>query len=77
MPSTIKQKPREKRSRQSDVMSGLKNVGIMLGSYTKNEANGQIDNDTNLDLESNRLQRSSNLVGEDFRSLLNKNSREQ
>ena len=45
----------------------------MLESYSINdEANG----DTNLDSESNRLQRNSNLVGEDFRSLPYTNSRE-
>ena len=31
MPSTRKQKAKEKRSRQSDVMSDLENVDIMLG----------------------------------------------
>ena len=33
MPSTRKQKAKEKRSRQSDVMSDIVNLDVMLGSY--------------------------------------------
>ena len=33
MSSTRKQKAREKRSRQSDVMSDLEDMNVMLGSY--------------------------------------------
>ena len=33
MPSTRKQKAREKRSRQSDVMSDIENMDVMLGNY--------------------------------------------
>ena len=33
MPSTKKQKAKEKRSRQSDVMSDIENLDVMLGSY--------------------------------------------
>ena len=47
----------------------------MLGSYAKNNDRiSQSDDDMNLDSESNRSQQNSNLVGEDFRSLLNTNS---
>ena len=42
MPSTRKQKAREKRSRQSDVMSDLENVDILLGSYSRNELDCQL-----------------------------------
>ena len=77
MSSTRNQKAEEKLSRQSEVMSVLENVEIMLGSYSRNnERYDQDDSYTNLDSESNRLQRSSNLLREDFRSLLNTNSRE-
>ena len=77
MPSTRKQKAREKRTRQSDVRSDLENVNIMLGSYSRNvETNGYNDSDINQDSESNRLQRNSNLVGEDSGPLPNTTSRE-
>ena len=58
-------------------MFDLENVDIMLENYSRNdEANEQNNSDTNLDAESNRIQQISNLVGEDFRSLPNRNSRE-
>ena len=37
MPSTRKQKAREKRSRQPDVMSDIENLDVMLGNYQENE----------------------------------------
>ena len=58
-------------------MSDLENVDILLGTSLRNdEVNDQNDSDINLDSESNRLQQNVNLVGEDFRSLLNTDSRE-
>ena len=75
MPSTRKQKAREKRSRQSDVMSDLENVDIMLGNYSRNELDSQLgERETELDLESNGPQ-TANPISEDFRSLINTNSR--
>ena len=75
MPSTRKQKAREKRSRQSDVMSDLENVD-MLGSYSRNELDCQLgEREAELDLESNGPQ-TANPISEDFRSLINTNSRE-
>ena len=35
MPSTRKQRAREKRSRQSDVMCDIDNLDVMLGSYQR------------------------------------------
>ena len=76
MPSTRKQKAKEKRSRQLVIMSDVETVDVMLGSYTRNEdRDDQSQNDLNLDSESGRPQRDSKLTGEDFRSLLT-NSRE-
>ena len=76
MPSTRKQKAKERRSRQLDIMSDVKNVDVMLGSYSRNEEGDvQSENELNLDSESNRPQRNSNITGENFRSLLT-NSRE-
>ena len=77
MPSTRKQKAKERRSRQLDMMSDVENVDIMLGSYSRNDEENDIsENGVNLDSGSNRLHQSSNVIGEDFRSLLNTNSRE-
>ena len=41
MPSTRKQKAMEKRSRQSDMMSDMENLDVMLGSYSRNEIGSQ------------------------------------
>ena len=55
MPSTRKQKAKEKRSRQLDIMSDVENVDVMLGSYSRNdEGNDQNENELNLDSESSR-----------------------
>ena len=57
-------------------MSDVENVDVMLGSYSSdNEENDLSENDMNLDSESSRPQRNSNVTGEDFRLLLT-NSRE-
>ena len=77
MPSTRKQKAKERRSRQLDMMSDVENVDIMLGSYSRDDEENDIsENGINLDSGSSRPQQSSNVIGEDFRSLLNTNSRE-
>ena len=77
MPSTRKQKAKERRSRQLDGMSDVENVDIMLGSYDRDDERAeQSESELNLDSGSNRLHQNPNLVGEDFRSLLNTNSRE-
>ena len=72
MPSTRKQKAEERRSRQLDMMSDVENVDIMLGSYSRDDE----ENDISENSGSNRPQQSSNGIGEVFRSLLNTNSRE-
>ena len=77
MLSTRKQKVKERRSRQLDMMSDVENVDIMLGSYSRDDEENDIsENGVNLDSGSNRPQQSSNVIGEDFRFLLNTNSRE-
>ena len=71
MPYTRKQKAEERRSRQLDIMSDIENFDVLLGSYSRNdEGNDQSENELNLDSESNRPQRNSNVTGEDIRSLL-------
>ena len=58
-------------------MSEVENVDIMLGSYSRcDEENNISENEGILDSGSSRPQQSSNVIGEDFRSLLNTNSRE-
>ena len=77
MPSKRRQKAKERRSRQLDIMSDVENVDVMLGSYSRcDEENNISENEGNLDSGSSRPQQSSNVIGEDFRSLLNTNSRE-
>ena len=77
MPSTRKQKAKERRSRQLDIMSDVENVDIMLGSYSRDDERvEQSESELNSYSGSNRLHQNSNLVGEDFRLLLNTNSRE-
>ena len=77
MPSTRKQKAKERRSRQIEMLSDVENVDIMLGGYSReDEDNNAIENEANLDSGSSRPQQSSTTLGEDFRSLLNANSRE-
>ena len=77
MRSTRKQKAKKRRSRQLDIVSGVINVDIMLEGYSKGEdRNNQSEDELNLDSGSRLPQQSSNLGGEDFRSLLNSNSRE-
>ena len=41
MPSTRKQKAREKRARQSDVISEVENLDDMFKTYTRNELDEQ------------------------------------
>ena len=74
MPSTRKQKAKEKRARQSDVMSDVENLDIMLGSYSRDAQveQGNIS-DVEGDFESDRRQQSTDLVEGNFRSLLNTN----
>ena len=56
-------------------MSDVDNDDIMLGSYSRDDdRNEQSESELNLDSGSVRPQQSSNLIGEDFRSLLNTNS---
>ena len=77
MPSTRKQKAKERRSRQLDIMSDVENVDTMLGSYDRDDERAErSESELNLDSGSNRLHQNPHLVGEDFRSLLNTNSRE-
>ena len=62
---------------QLDMLSDVENVDIMLGKYSRDDKENNIsENEVNLDSGSSRPQQSSNVIGEDFRSLLNTNCRE-
>ena len=71
MASTRTQKAKERLSRHLDIMSDVKNADVMLGNYSgEDEGNYQKDSELNLDPVSIRHQQNSNVVGENFRSLL-------
>ena len=74
MPSTRKQKAKEKRSRQSDVMSDIENLDVMLGSYQRDNSEMQDRTSENeIDSESNRRGGRSNQNENNYRSYLNTN----
>ena len=76
MPSTRKQKAREKRSRQSDVMSDIENLDVILGSYQRenNEFRGE-NNENTLDQRSDEREGQDRNV-EDYQTFLNNNPSE-
>ena len=43
MPSTRKQKAKEKLSRQLDVMSDIENMDVMLGTYSRISSDEELD----------------------------------
>ena len=63
MPSTRKQKAKEKRARQIDVMSDIENLDVMLGSYSRDAVVEQINvSDVEKDFESSRHQQNTDLI---------------
>ena len=74
MPSTRKQKAKEKRSRHSDVMSDIENLDVMLGNYTNSEIRGQ-DSVDQIEIypESRGRQQDLDQNVPNYRSLLNTN----
>ena len=74
MPSTRKQKAKGKRFRQSDVMSDIENLDVMLGRYQRDNSEVQGRTSENeLDLESNRREDSLNQNANDYKSYLHEN----
>ena len=75
MPSTRKQKAREKRSRQSDVMSDLENMNVMLRNYPENQSDVDLNENVEVDSRSNgtRIDMVRNCA--DFRTLLTSEDR--
>ena len=74
MPSTRKQKAREKRARQLDVMSDVEKLDVMLGTYTRNELDEQ-ENNSELELDQwpGGRQEITDFIGENIKSSLNAN----
>ena len=75
MPSTRKQKAREKRSRQSDVMSDLENMNVMLGNYQENQSDVDLNENVEMDSRSNGTRTDMVRNCEDFRTLLTSEDR--
>ena len=70
MPSSRKQRAKKKRSSQSDGISDMTNMDVMLGDYSRNEL------DSNLEDRKDRPRQDVIQNSKDFRSLPNTNSRE-
>ena len=75
MPSTRKQKAKEKRSRQSDVMSDLENKNVMLGNYPENQSDVDLNENVEVDSRSNGTRTDMIRNCEDFRTLLTSEDR--
>ena len=77
MPSTRKQRAKERRSRQVDLMSDVEDLDVMLGSYSRNEMESNSgDRNDEVDLASDRTRGYVVQNNEDFRSFSNSNRRE-
>ena len=71
---TRKRKAKEKRSRQSDIMSDIENLDVMLGSYQRDTCETQKGIDEGeIDLRSTRHGENANQNENDYRSYLNTN----
>ena len=75
MPSTRKQEAREKRSRQSDVISDLENMNVMLGNYQENQSDVDLNENVEMDSRSNGTRTDMVRNCEDFRTLLTSEDR--
>ena len=75
MPSTRKQKAKEKRARQSDVLSDLENMNVMLGNYPENQSDVDLDENVEVDSRSNGTRTDMVRNCEDFRTLLTSEDR--
>ena len=75
MPSTRKQKAKEKRSRQSDVMSDLENMNVMLENFPGNQSDVDLNENVEVDSRSNGTRTDMVKNCEDFRTLLTSEDR--
>ena len=74
MPLTRTQKAKDKRSRQSDVLSDIENLDVMLGNYPESEIRDH-DNVEQIDIdpESGRRQQNIGQNGDNYQKLMNTN----
>ena len=77
MPSTRKQKAKEKRSRQSDVLSDKEIMDVMLGTYSRNHSDEESDENVEIDSRSNGPSEDMVRNCEDFKTLLNTENRSE
>ena len=75
MSSTRRQKAKEKRSRQSNMMSDLEDMNVMLGNYPGNSSDEELNENIEIDPRSNGTRTDMARNCEDFRSLLNTENR--
>ena len=75
MLSTRKRKAKEKRSRQSDLMSDLENMNVMLGNYSENHSDEELNENIEVDSRSNGTRTDMVRNCEDFRTLLTSEDR--
>ena len=68
MPSTRNQHAKEKRSRQSNVMSNLENMNVMLGNYPGNRSDEDLNENFEIDSRSKGTRTDMARKCEDFRS---------
>ena len=76
MPSTRKQKAREKPSRQSDVMSDVDNLDVMLGSYQRENNEFRSENNENTLNQRSNERESQNRIVDEYQTFLNNNPSE-
>ena len=77
MPSTRKQKAKEKLSRQLDVMSDIENMDVMLGTYSRISSDEELDETVEVDSRSNGPRKDMVRNCEDFSTLLHTESRSE
>ena len=75
MPSTRKQKAKQKRSRQSDVMSDLENMNVMLGNYPGSRSDEELNENIEVDSRSDGTRTDVVRKYEDYRTLLSSDDR--
>ena len=69
MPSTRKQKAKDKRSRQSDVMPDIENLNVMLVNYPESEIRDHVNvEQIDIDPDSGRRQQNIGQNGDNYQA---------
>ena len=69
------QRARERHSRHFDLTSDMKILDVMLGSFPKNDSESEPEDEQDVDSASVGLHKKTETLREDFRCILNSNSR--